>query len=163
MIRSWASPEAFFPEESPRKSLLPWGSVVRLLVAFRRSPSLSTKLGRSQTGLFHTFVLGVNWELLKLRAGPDLCVTPMSVCVLGCPAVPPTRTGGWTWKHWAPTPVSADISRESRVDSEQIFWQCHVCVLCCLVWNGACSCKRAAQQPSASLPQPHATKSLQEW
>lgn len=46
---------------------------------------------------------------------------------------------------------------------EQIFWQCHVCVLCCLVWNGACSCKRAAQQPSASLPQPHATRSLQEW
>lgn len=136
LIFSWGvSPSRISQEESPPIG----GSVARLLRPCRRSPSPSTKLCRSLTGLFLSFVFGseVNRDLLKPRADADLCVVVSTLvsapggCIHAGVSCFVTYKDGWmslkSTKHW-PKPASADVSGVSCWLRKQIFWKCHVCV-----------------------------------
>lgn len=67
--------------------------------------------------------------------------------------------GEWAWKHRAVTSTCVCWHQQgfSCWLREQIFWKCHVCVYFAALCEMERVPVRAAQQPSASWPQPHAT------
>lgn len=126
---SWGiSPSGISQEESSPMG----GSVARLLGPCRRSPSPSTKLCRSLTGLFLSFMFGLeaNRDMLNPRPDTDLCVavsTPVSApdgCVRAGVSCFATYKDGWMSLKSAqhrPKPASADVSGDFHVDLESRF------------------------------------------
>jgi len=117
------SPSGMSLEESPPIR----ANVASLLEPYRRSPSTSTELCRSVTGLFLSFVFGLegNQDVLNPRADADLCaavsklVSAPDGCVrAGVSCFAAQNDGQMSLKSTKhqPKPVSADVSGDFRVD-----------------------------------------------